>query len=57
MKNWRDVLIKPETTILEAMKIIDKTTMQFAAVVNDELYLLGTVTDGDIRRGILKGLA
>lgn len=57
MKSWRDVLIQPETTVLEAMKIIDKTTMQFAAVVNDEMYLLGTVTDGDIRRGILKGLA
>lgn len=57
MKSWRDVLIQPETTVLEAMKIIDKTTMQFAAVVNDEMHLLGTVTDGDIRRGILKGLA
>lgn len=56
MKNWRDVLIKPETTILEAMKIIDKTTMQFSAVVDEEMHLLGTVTDGDIRRGILKGL-
>ena len=57
MKNWRDVLIKPETTILEAMKTIDRTTMQFAAVIDDEMHLLGTVTDGDIRRGILKGLA
>ena len=57
MRSWRDVLIKPETSILDAMKIIDETTMQFAAVVNDEMNLLGTVTDGDIRRGILKGLA
>jgi len=56
MKSWQDVLVKPETTILEVMKIIDKTTMQFAAVVDGEMHLLGTVTDGDIRRGILKGL-
>lgn len=30
--------------------------MQFAAVVDEHMHLLGTVTDGDIRRGILKGL-
>ena len=29
--------------------------MQFVAVVDDEMLLLGTVTDGDIRRGILNG--
>lgn len=56
MKSWKDVLIKPQTTIIDAMKIIDATTMQFVAVVNEEMYLLGTVTDGDIRRGILNGL-
>ena len=56
MKNWKDVVIQPETTILQAMKIIDATTMQFAAVVDEHMQLLGTVTDGDIRRGILKGL-
>lgn len=56
MKSWKDVLIHPQTTILEAMKIIDANTMQFAAVVDRDMILLGTVTDGDIRRGILKGL-
>ncbi|MCK1995982.1 nucleotidyltransferase family protein [Psychrobacillus psychrodurans] len=57
MKSWKDVLILPQTTILEAMRLIDATTMQFAAVVDDNMFLLGTVTDGDIRRGILKGLS
>ncbi len=56
MKSWKDVVIQPETTILQVMQIIDATTMQFAAVVDDTMHLLGTVTDGDIRRGILKGL-
>lgn len=37
------------------MKIIDDSSMQFAAVVDETLNLLGTVTDGDIRRGILRG--
>ena len=37
------------------MKIIDDSTLQFAVVVDDSLQLLGTVTDGDIRRSILRG--
>lgn len=56
MKSWKDVVIQPDKTILETMKIIDATTMQFVAVVDKHMHLLGTVTDGDIRRGILKGL-
>lgn len=56
-KNWEDVLIKPDMTVLETMKIIDETTLQFSAVVDKDMHLLGTVTDGDIRRGILKGIS
>lgn len=57
MRNWKDVLIHPETTIIQTMKLIDETTMQFAAVVDGNSTLLGTVTDGDIRRGILNELS
>ncbi|PIC75946.1 alcohol dehydrogenase [Sporosarcina sp. P19] len=56
MNKYEDILIKPEMTIIQTMKLIDETSMQFATVVNHDRYLLGTVTDGDIRRGILKGL-
>ncbi|MGG3563598.1 nucleotidyltransferase family protein [Neobacillus rhizosphaerae] len=56
MKNWREILISPKTTILTTMKIIDQASLQFAVVVNENQKLLGTVTDGDIRRGILRGL-
>lgn len=55
MSSWKDVLLRPDTSIIEAMKIIDDTTMQFAAVIETDGRLVGTVTDGDIRRGILKG--
>lgn len=57
MKNWKETLIGPNTTILQAMKKIDETSMQFAAVVDDSMRLMGTVTDGDIRRGILRGVS
>nr|WP_310795865.1 sugar phosphate nucleotidyltransferase [Heyndrickxia oleronia] len=57
MEKWRKICIPPKTTIIRTMEIIDKTTLQFAVVVDNENHLLGTVTDGDIRRGILKGLS
>lgn len=57
MKMWESILISSSKTILETMKIIDESSLQFAAVVNEGNCLLGTVTDGDIRRGILSGIA
>ncbi|MFA1737450.1 nucleotidyltransferase family protein [Lysinibacillus fusiformis] len=55
MNSWRKIVVSPNTTLLETMKIIDDTSLQFAIVVDDSQTLLGTVTDGDIRRGILRG--
>jgi len=55
MENWEKVLIKPDSTIFEAVKTIDKSgCLLTAIVVNEKRQLLGTVTDGDIRRGMLK---
>ncbi len=55
MKHWRSILVNENTTLVETMKIIDDSSLQFAVVVDAINNLLGTVTDGDIRRGILRG--
>ena len=47
--------IPPATTIRQALEIIDKGAMKIALVVDEHDLLIGTVTDGDIRRGFLKG--
>ncbi|WDV47625.1 nucleotidyltransferase family protein [Clostridiaceae bacterium M8S5] len=52
-----NVLILPDTKIKETMEIIDKNSLQIAVVVDENNRLLGTVTDGDIRRGILNGVS
>ncbi|MFJ8257661.1 nucleotidyltransferase family protein [Peribacillus asahii] len=57
MKKWRDILITPYTSILQTMKLIDESSLQFAVVIDEYTRILGTVTDGDIRRGLLKGLS
>jgi dTDP-glucose pyrophosphorylase len=57
MKQCRDITIGPETPILEVIKILDHSSMQIALVADEAGHLLGTVTDGDVRRGILGGVA
>lgn len=54
---WRNVLITPETPIVKAIEIIDRSGLRIALVVNENGRLLGTVTDGDVRRAILKRLS
>jgi len=54
---WKQTLVRPEISIQEAMEVIDKSTLQIALVVNEKGQLLGTVTDGDIRRALLKHIS
>lgn len=55
MIKWENIVVHTNQTLFETMKIIDETSLQFAVVVDEDNHLLGTVTDGDIRRGILRG--
>lgn len=56
MKNWRDILVEPSTTVKKTLEVINRSSAQIALVVDPSRKLLGTVTDGDIRRGILAGM-
>jgi dTDP-glucose pyrophosphorylase len=56
MKSLENFTVNPETNIHDALKIIDRPGAQIALVVDDEQKLIGTITDGDVRRGILSGV-
>ena len=56
MKNIKKIKLTVNSTIKEALSVIDKGAMQIAVVVDEEYKLLGTITDGDIRRGLLANL-
>lgn len=43
-------------TIREALEVIDQGSRKIALVVDPDNILVGTITDGDIRRGLLNGL-
>jgi dTDP-glucose pyrophosphorylase len=51
----KNLTIKYTTTIKEAMKALDSTAENCLLVIDDEQKLIGTLTDGDIRRYILLG--
>jgi len=53
---WRQSLLQIDSTIQDAIVNLDKFGNQIAVVVNKEDSFIGTITDGDIRRGLLKGL-
>jgi dTDP-glucose pyrophosphorylase len=57
VKSWREILVTPETSIRETIERIDRSALQVALVTDVENRLRGIVTDGDIRRGILRGVA
>ena len=54
--NISDLFITSDKHIFDALSIINQKEIQIALVVDDSKKLIGTITDGDIRRGLLKGL-
>lgn len=56
MNNWKKALIPQTATLADAIKNLDDSHLQISLVVSPEGKLLGTLTDGDVRRGLLHGL-
>jgi len=56
MKKIDKISLLSVATVKEAMKTIDAGAMKIAIVVDRYDTLIGTLTDGDIRRGLLNGL-
>jgi len=51
---WRTILLSPSDSLHRAIEVIDQGAKRIALVVDEHDKLLGTVTDGDIRRAILR---
>ncbi len=56
MKNFKKIKIFKDSTIKKALKVISEGDVKIAIVVDKKNRLVGTLSDGDIRRGFLKGL-
>jgi len=56
IEHWREALLDSEATVEDAIASLDRSGLQIALVTRADDALVGTVTDGDIRRGLLRGL-
>ena len=57
MRNYKEHLINQKSSLADALarlNTLDKDTILF--VVDDKDKLIGSLTDGDVRRGMIKGL-
>src|SRR6266851_351088 len=50
------LLVTPSMSVQQVMECIDRNAKGIALVVDEKLHLIGTITDGDIRRSILSGV-
>ena len=51
--NWKNVTVKQSATMGAAIEAINAEGLRVALVVDDDYRLIGVITDGDIRRGLL----
>lgn len=56
VKGWRNALLGSEVTVRQVISNLEATAFQIVMVTSADGVLLGTITDGDIRRGMLRGL-
>ena len=54
--DWHKTKLFPNATLQQAIHNLDLTGMQIVLVTTAEDVLVGTITDGDIRRALLRGL-
>lgn len=56
MTELASLVVSAKNSIREVMECIDRSARGIALVLDNDRHLIGTVTDGDIRRAILAGL-
>ncbi|HJN37482.1 MAG TPA: nucleotidyltransferase family protein [Gammaproteobacteria bacterium] len=56
MKNWEKLLIQKKTKIKSVLKLFERNNAQIAFIIENDI-LIGTITDGDVRRSLLGNLS
>ena len=54
--DWKQVTVLPDTPLAETIARVDASALQVALVADSAGRLIGVVTDGDVRRAILRGV-
>ena len=54
IKNIKKIIIQENNNVIHAIKRLNKNDIKILFVVNQNNQILGSITDGDIRRSFLK---
>jgi dTDP-glucose pyrophosphorylase len=55
-ERWRQAILPVHSTINQVIRNLDQVAIKIVLVVNELGELEGTISDGDVRRGLLRGL-
>lgn len=55
-RRWRNAILDCNATFEQAIENLDNHAIQIVLIMNDKGQLEGTLSDGDLRRGLLRGL-
>ena len=53
---WAQAILPINSSIEQAIQVLDKTALKIVLIAEETGVLIGTISDGDIRRGLLNGL-
>ena len=53
---WTDVVLSTKSNVGRVVQVLNDTGLRIVLIVDEDGILVGTISDGDIRRGLLKGL-
>ncbi len=53
-RDVNNIILHKNDSILKALELLDLYALRIVLVVDDHNQLIGSITDGDIRRGLLK---
>ena len=56
LKRWKDLIINDKSNLKDAIESLNKNDIKIILILDQKNKLLGTISDGDVRRGLLKGL-
>jgi len=54
MHDWKKIILKPNEPMKAAINLLEEEALRIIMVADNNDILLGTVTDGDIRRALIK---
>lgn len=54
--SWRKCILSPDNSVRDAIDNLIASSKRIVLVVSEDEKFLGTISDGDIRRGLLRGI-